>query len=289
MECYQLRQDASHLQSSLMKLRHQQQLKRLNTLTKSTMTDQSLTSSSEYTPPLSANPSSITVTDSATQVDLALTRSPGPPEAKWRRPELRDAQVSPLHPWTPPDASISRKPPSSTPAKANGPLSYLALAGVSPHRRSPTRRLRQRTYSDGEILLHRRKAKAALSSVRNLSRSLQEGLGGSDPAEAEMVAAGMRQSLSGKGRGVKSGRSVGRSANDSNVVPSPWPNTHEHGHRGASSPRHSEHCQRVEGAQVKGSKKRLGGGRMVVGPHKCLWQQQVKTLQQRVKTLAKQV
>ncbi len=291
MECYQLRQDATHLQSSLMQVKHQQQLKKLSSLTKSTMTDQCpSSSSSDYSPLQGAYPSSVAVTDSATQVDLELLspRLPGYQEEELRRPDLRDAQVSPLYPWSSlQKTSSSRRLFRSRRPKSEASLSYLALAGATIPGRSPSRGVHRRTYSDGDVLLHRRKAKVALSSIRDLSRSFQ----GQIESDSHQVAGVHNCQFPAVGdRGLKSGK-TGRSAASGNVSQPPQPKGHVHDCIGASTLCGSagqQHHRQTEGAKLK-SRGKISGFRTVIGPHKCLWQQKVKTLQHRVKTLNKQV
>ena len=286
MECYQLRQDAVLLHSTNMKLKNQHQLKKLKTLTKSTMTDLSSTSFSDDPLLQTKYPSSIAVTDSATQVDLDILSPVRPRDSGLKRPKLRDAQVSPLYPWNPLDTcgSAEKNALSTRPPELGCSLSYLALAGVASPRHTCSR-VRHRAYSDGDILLHKRRAKIALASVQDLSKSFHgEGGLSSSPQPTARSTASCSHAVTGESASRNAKKEL-KAEGVSGVVSHPMKTVHVQDCIGAHSLRVSKPSQQSEMAKLK-SKKRPA---FSTGPHKCMWQQQAKSLQQRIKTLSKQV
>ena len=223
-ECYQRRQEAAKLQSTIMKLKHHQQLKKVKTLHKSTMTDTSLSEDSH-----TKDSSSFEVTDSATQVDLLSPIK--------HKPELRDAQVSPLYSCGPLAASSEREP-SIIPGSSHLEPNYRAT------------RSHHRSHSDGEVLLYKERARNALKSVHNLSRSLLKQPSPKHPQ----------------------GEAIDETDETNSVSQEPSPAKDRKSPQPKLQPQ--ERLKRKSGCHV---------------PHTCLWQQQVKSLQQRIKTLSKQV
>ena len=138
-ECYQLREDAAQMQARIMELSHETKLQKLEMLSKSTMTDGG--SPSHY--------ESISVTDSATQVDLILTR-----------PRLKDAQVSPFQsPHSPPNSTgIGRTESTRAPGK----------------RKMKAERSHRRTQSEGDALFYKKRASDAFRRVKKVSKELQQ-------------------------------------------------------------------------------------------------------------------
>lgn len=89
---------------------------------------------------------SISVTDSATQVDCSPSR-----------PDVRDAQVSPIKPLNTPSSNVRDNRENDT-ETSNGK-----------HLRS-----HRRTCSEGDSLFYKNKAKAAFSRVKKISKQLQD-------------------------------------------------------------------------------------------------------------------
>ena len=113
-----------------MKLQH------IQMLSKATMTDRESP----------CHQDSISVTDSATQVDY-------PPS----RPDVRDAQVSPIKPQNTPPSNITDKQEKVTETSNGKPL-----------------RSHRRTCSEGDSLFYKKKAKAAFSRVKKISKQLRD-------------------------------------------------------------------------------------------------------------------
>ena len=106
---------------------------------------------------------SSSLTDSATQVDLTP-----PPQQK---PEMRDAQVSPLHPWTSSPSSVSQR--NILAEHSSICHSSAANSFTHCHTRSQ-KKLHSRAHSDGEVIIFKRRAQNALERVQDLSRSFQK-------------------------------------------------------------------------------------------------------------------
>lgn len=249
-----MREDAAQMQSAILKMKHELQLRNLTTLSKATMTE------SLGGPELKE---SIPHTDSATQVDL----TPVP-----KKPEMKDAQVSPLHPWNPMWSSWE-------PFRSS-----FKMVQVSDTRRARPH-AHHRAYSDEEVLVHRRRAKDAFERVQNLSRSFQREsrqiqwehvpAGDSSPHNCPEVAV----TLGPVDAGDKSRNGAGRGPHRGVKV-----------HNCGINPPHISARDQRKPCGLEGSGRTSKPTAIVVtGPHKCMWQQQVKSLQQRLKTLTKQV
>ena len=134
-ECFKLRKDAAQMQIKLMELTHKIKLQKLQMLSKATMTDEGS----------SCHCDSISVTDSATQVNHSQLRS-----------EVRDAQVSPIRPWGTQSSSNQEK------------ATQTFISGAEKILRS-----HRRTHSEGDSLFYKKKAKEAFSRVKKISKQLQ--------------------------------------------------------------------------------------------------------------------
>ena len=130
---YKLRDEAAQLQAKLMEISHRKKLGKLRTLSKGTMTDEC--------PSCRYCQSSISVTDSATQVDC----SP-------HRPSVTHTAVSPIRPV------LHREAATQTSAAAE-------KSPKSTHRR---------THSEGDSLFYAKKAGDALRRVKKVSKELEE-------------------------------------------------------------------------------------------------------------------
>ena len=191
------------MQTEIMDLAHRKKLQQLQMLSKATMTDEGV--SCHYN-------SSISVTDSATQVDSS------PP-----RKHTRSIAVSPI------------KPPVRQTQEKSTQISEAV------ERKIPDRPLRshRRTHSEGDSLFYRRKAKDALKRVKKISKELRD------------------ISLPAGEQGTKSGNPSGAEE---------------------SAP---ELKKKVD--QTMNSTKHMPG------TQKCAFQQQVKTLQRKLRALKQQV
>ena len=136
-ELFKLREDAAQMQSEIMELTHNKKLNQLQMLTKATMTDEG--SSCHYD-------SSVSVTDSSTQVDCSPLR-----------PDVKDRGVSPIIP--PP----KMQPPTQTKEASTQTTSAVKRPACS-HRR---------TRSEGDSLFYKSKAREAFKRVKKISRQLQ--------------------------------------------------------------------------------------------------------------------
>ena len=275
-----------------MQLRHKQQLKRLSTLCKSTMTDSLLhatCTSTALRPPHA--------TDSSTQVDASSS-----PLIKRRPVELRDAQLSPiLFPggtnkkltvtcpscgysstggWE--DSSVSDRLADSTD-------DLSSTCGSSVHPPTTTRRLRSsRTTApviSGDLsLLHRKRANTALKRVQELSASLNETA--AQPVVEPSPTSNKQPSVS-----LKNDCTCGDEQSGTTCTCTVALRDQAGGGGGANAAQRAK--QRVVvvggcGTCSSGASKH-NRGRRCAGTHKCGWYQQNVVLQQRIKTLTKQV
>lgn len=132
-ECFKLREDAAQMQTKIIELSHKMKLQHIQMLSKATMTD-------KESP---CHQDSISVTDSATQVDYSPSR-----------PDVCDAQVSPI------------KPP---PSNVRDNQEKVTETSDGKHLRS-----HRRTCSEGDSLFYKKKAKAAFSRVKKISKQLRD-------------------------------------------------------------------------------------------------------------------
>ena len=236
------------MQSTIMQYKHKLQVKKLKTFSKSTMTD--VTPEDTTTTPKDTS----SFTDSATQVDLIVSPAKHPPELK---------DTSPCLDW---------KPPATLNVKEVSPSSQELV-----HKRSYRHTHHYRAHSDGEILLHKRRAKDALEKMHYLSRTLQQG----SPRKVQEGNATIRNSTDD---GSLEANTATAETPKKECSTQPGITGHEYAHsRSAHAPdsatKQSEECSRAKKKPRNTS----------AAPHKCVWQQQVKSLQQRLKTLTKQV
>ena len=256
-ECFQLREEVTQLQTTIMQLKHQAKLRKLKKLCKSTMTE----------PPYETTQrDSSSLTDSSTQVDM--TSSPSR-----QKPEMRDAQVSPIHPWNIPPSSPSQVGilTDGSPIHSGGVTNSLTYSWKRGHKRSHSR-----SHSDGEILIHKRRARNALERVQDLSRSFQK--------EPQSTA---------------DNESCGSGVIEVDGVSKPQSSTaistqKQHGEVKIHSCANNSKFLHIPKLPDSSAVERVKSCKTLphsnhTGPHKCMWQQQVKTLQQRLKTLTKQV
>ena len=250
------------LQSTIMQMKHQTQLRKLKKLCKSTMTE-----------PLDETilRDSSSLTDSATQVDLTP-----PPQQK---PEMRDAQVSPLHPWTSSPSSVSQR--NILAEHSSIRHSSAANSFTHCHTRSQ-KKLHSRAHSDGEVIIFKRRAQNALERVQDLSRSFQK----ESPSTTDNF-------------NTKEVTTCNSEAMEVDNVPTPQCSTVVSMKQGDSqlhaqpevkmytcnSPHIQKPLESLAAEGVKSSKKSSHS----TGTHKCMFQQQMKSLQQRLKTLTRQV
>ena len=207
-QLFKLREDAGKMQARIMELTNKEKLKQIRVLSKATMTDEG--TSCHYD-------SSISVTDSATQVDFS------PP-----RREVKDAGVSPIRP-----APRQTQPPTHTREAGT-----QTLTSAPPERPS---RGHRRARSEGDSLFYERKAREAFRRVKKISRQLR------DMAHPQ---------------GADDTRSGGEVSAPELISQSTEP-------RAETLPLN----QSTNSQQ----------------PHKCSFQQQVKTLQRKLRSLNKQV
>lgn len=207
------------MQTKIMELTHEKKLQQLQVFSKATMTDK--VSSCHY--------ESISVTDSATQVD----HSP-------LRPDVRDAQVSPI------------KPHNSQPSTGSG--QETATEPFTSARERPLMSHR-RTRSEGDSLFYKKKAKDAYGKVKRISKQLQD-----------------------------------ITLPQQNIEPSPPDTlaTHsgEENHRFETMKQHGGFTSREEPLTLS---QRTNSHPSTARPHKCTFQQQVKTLQKKLRALNGQV
>lgn len=124
------------MQSKIIELSHKMKLQHIQMLSKATMTD-------KESP---CHQDSISVTDSATQVDYSPSR-----------PDVRDAQVSPI------------KPQNTPPSNVRDNQEKVTEASDGKHLRS-----HRQTCSEGDSLFYKKKAKAAFSRVKKISKQLRD-------------------------------------------------------------------------------------------------------------------
>ena len=247
------------LQSTVMQMKHQTQLRKLKKLCKSTMTE-----------PLNETilRDSSSLTDSATQADLTP-----PPQQK---PEMRDAQVSPLHPWI---ISASQR----NILAEHSPIHHSSATNSFTHCHIRSqKKLRSRAHSDGEVVIYKRRAQNALERVQDLSRSFQK----ESPSTSDNFS-------------TKEATTYNSEAMEVDNVPTPQCSVAASMKQGDSllpaqpevkiytckSPHIQKLLDSLASEGVKSSKKSSHG----TGPHRCMFQQQTKSLQQRLKTLTRQV
>ena len=226
-----------------MEREHADEVKRLEKLTKSTMT--------EYDPYTLTD--SISVTDSAVQVEMDTLQM--------KEPVLKDAQSSPHCPWRP-----------------QLELSSIHSTELATDRQS----CHHRTYSDGEILVHKVRAKHALEKMYDLSRTLQNKTQSSSQHQ-EHHASIEPSAAAGTDLSPEMSHSVkpGEVNDDTNCLPVKIQPVADQA-VGINNAQHKP----VKPVELS-VKKAVGSSS--TGPHKCVWQQQVKSLQQRLRTLTKQV
>ena len=264
-ECFRLREEMMQLQSTMMQMKHQTQLRKLKKLCKSTMTE-----------PLDETilRDSSSLTDSATQADLT-----SPPQQK---PQMRDAQVSPLHPWTSsPSSGLKRDILAEC-----SPIHHSSAANPSRycHTRSH-KKLHSRAHSDGEITIYKRRAQNALERVQDLSRSFQkESPSTTDNLSTkEDIEATTFNSEAMEVDTVPTAQcsvAVCMKQDDTQLPAQPKVKICR-----CKSPHIQKPLDSSTSEGVKASKKSSHG----TGPHRCVFQQQTKSLQKRLKTLTRQV
>ena len=140
-ECYQLREDAVRLQTKIMQLSHEAEVQKLTMLSKSTMTDEA--SPSRYNP--------ISVTESATQVDLAQTET-----------NLKQSQTS------------SIPLPHASPERTVRQTKKKSYKSNETNKRMVFCRTHRRTLSAGDALFYEKRAHEAFKRVKQISRELQQ-------------------------------------------------------------------------------------------------------------------
>ena len=258
-ECFQLREEVTQLQSAIMQLKHQAKLGKLKRLCKSTMTE----------PPYeTALRDSSSLTDSATQVDMT--------PLSHQKPETRDAQVSPVHPWNIPLSSTSQVDVFTEDSPIHS--SSVTKSPTYSHRRGHERS-HSRSHSDGEILIHKRRAQNALERVQVLSRSFQkEPPSTTDNGGCSSVVIGVD--------GVTKPQSSTATSTQMQHGVQPQVKVHSYSDN-SRLPQVQKLPDSLAVERVKSCKRSSLSNH--AGPHKCVWQQQVKSLQQRLKTLTKQV
>ena len=215
-ELSRLREETVQMQTEIVSLTRRKTLKQLQALSKATMTDEATSCHYE---------SSISVTDSATQVDLSPLR----------RPNTRSTAVSPI------------KPPPVQTREASTQTSPAVERKLTDR---PSR-VHRRTHSEGDPLSYRRRARDALGKVKKISRELRD------------------MSLDGAGQGTKGTNPSGEEES------SPEIRTQSIG------------CQCE--ASMFSADQTVNSGRGLSGPQKCALEQQIKTLQKKLRTLTKQV
>ena len=234
------------MQSTIMQLKHKLQTKKLKTFSKSTMTDVTLEDSTVSTRDTSS------FTDSATQVDLIVSPAKHPPELKDTPTSLK---------WKPPATLSSSR-------------------GQESSRDRSSRHIRHhRAHSDGEILLHKRRAKAALEKMQDLSRTFQQ----ASPVKTREEKATTSTTANGSLEANTRAKSGGLSETLKQEGPA------QPGTTGASSKLSHPPDSATKEFTERGSVPKKKHQNVSAAPHKCVWQQQVKSLQQRLKTLTKQV
>ena len=173
---------------------------------------------------------SISVTDSATQVDLSPLRLP----------QVRDAQVSPF--------KLKKRP-------ALNSSSHQEKSFNSSGVQAQTKWCHRRTRSEGDSLFYKKKAEDAFKRVRKISKQLRE------------------ISLSRE--------AVGHSLPESSA-------SEDDREDKAPPEAMKQHCGVASRTEtVTSSSRRRDHGSS--GRHKCAWQEKVKALQMKLRTLSKQV
>ena len=146
-----------------MELTDRKKIRQLQSLTKATMTDRGNLTVNKGTMTDEEGPchyeSSISVSDSATQVDC----SP-------QRPEVKTTGVSPIKPHL-------TQPATTTLEASTQTSTFAALQRLEgPRTRTSTEahsRSHRRTLSEGDSLFYKKKARIAFKRVRRLSRQIQ--------------------------------------------------------------------------------------------------------------------
>lgn len=212
---------------------------------------------------------SSSLTDSATQVDLT-------PPPQQQKPEMRDAQVSPLHPWTTSPSSASQrdilaKHSPIHPSSATNSFTHC-------HTRSQ-KKLHSRAHSDGEVVIYKRRAQNALERVQDLSRSFQKESPSTTDKFSTKEATTNSEAMEVLDN-VPTPQCSAMKQGDSQLAAQPEVKIYT-----CKSPHIQKPLDSLAAEGVKSSKK----SSHVTGPHRCMFQQQTKSLQQRLKTLTRQV
>ena len=269
-DCHRLRQEALELQSSMMHQQHQWRSKWLEKLSKSTMTDLlSRTDSATQVDLFSTLSSGLLVSETATQTALLSTHEEEGQDFRLKTDSLTQMDVDPSIRTTQISSLVSRESVSSIPEIESCVMSdsYQTLEvrcatfgnpqtqPLDEQRRRDSSR--KRYHSESEISSIHQQMREALKEVKDMSNATSfeemEEIRAASPPSSSSVTATLTHQPSTHSQTLSRG-----------------------GRRGASN-----------GSTLVG--RQAGVRKTRHHPHQCMWKKLLKTSQQRLFTLTKQV